>query len=237
MAYDTSMLLRKRFNRFADKRGTWFLKSLEDALVVKILPFLPPWLETYHLTLSTLFWIALILISGYLAIQNINYLWLMSLGVFGQYVTDRLDGEVGRAKNTGLIKWGFYMDHFLDYLFLCAIVISYWFLTPYEYKYILFVVLAISAAYFVHIVLYFGITGQFEVSNEGVGPSEFRILVILLNTMLIYLDRIIFVPLLLVFFGANIFYLIMSIYKTQKKIWAMDMRAKNEQEKRTYRVH
>lgn len=231
------MLFKKRFNKFADKRGTWMLKAFEDAIVARLMPHLPPWLETYHLTLSTLFWIVLILLGGYLATQNINYLWIMSAGVIGQYITDRLDGEVGRAKNTGLIKWGFYMDHFLDYLFLCAIVISYWFLTPYEYKYILFVVLGISAAYFVHIILYFGVTGQFEVASEGLGPSEFRVMVIALNTMLIYLDRIIFVPLLLIFFGGNVFYLIMSIYRTQKKIWNLDMRTKHEQEKRSYRVH
>ncbi len=226
------MLLRKRTNKFADKRGTWFLKKLEDAWVEKLMPHLPPWLETYHLTLATFFWIILILLGGYWAIHDIRYLWLMSFGVFGQYITDRLDGEVGRRKNTGLIKWGFYMDHFLDYLFLCSIVISYWFLTPYEYKYILFVVLAISAAYFVHIVLYFGVTGQFEVANEGIGPSEIRALVIILNTMLIYLDRIIFVPLLLLFFGGNIFLLVMSIYKSQRKIWEMDMKTKLESEKR-----
>ena len=90
---------------------------------------------------------------------------------------------------------------------------------PYEYKYILFVVLAISAAYFVHIILYFGVTGQFEMANEGIGPSEIRILVIVLNTMLIYLDRIIFVPLLLAFLSANIVLLLVSIYRAQRKIW------------------
>ncbi len=222
------MLFKKRFNKFADKRGTWFLRKLEDALVVKILPFLPPWLETYHLTLATLFWIVLIIIGGYFATENMNYLWIMSLGVMGQYVTDRLDGEVGRKRDTGLIKWGFYMDHFLDYLFLCSIVISYWFLTPYEYKYILFVVLAISAAYFVHTILYFGVTGQFEIAREGFGPSEFRIMVIAINSMLIYLDRIIFVPMLLTFLSANILYLIVSIYRAQQTIWEIDMTAKHK---------
>lgn len=222
------MLFKKRFNKFANKRGTWFLKRLENTLVSKILPLLPPWLETYHLTLATLLWIALILLGGYFATENINYLWIMSLGVLGQYVTDLLDGEVGRSRNTGLIKWGFYMDHFLDYLFLCAIVISYWFLTPPEYKYVLFIVLAISAAYFVHIILYFGVTGQFEVASEGIGPSEIRVLVIALNSMLIFLDRIIFVPLLLLFFGGNIFYLILNIFRAQRKIWDIDMRTKHK---------
>ena len=226
------MLFKKKFNKFADKRGTWFLRKLEDALVVKILPFLPPWLETYHLTLATLFWIALIIIGGYFATENMNYLWIMSLGVMGQYVTDRLDGEVGRKRDTGLIKWGFYMDHFLDYLFLCSIVISYWFLTPYEYKYILFVVLAISAAYFVHTILYFGVTGQFEIAREGFGPSEFRIMVIAINSMLIYLDRIIFVPMLLTFLSANILYLIVSIYRAQKTIWEIDMAAKHKPDRK-----
>jgi phosphatidylglycerophosphate synthase len=224
----------KRFNKLADKRGFWLLKSTEDTFAKTVIPHLPPWLETYHLTLATFLWIGFILLGGYLSIQNIHYLWLMSFGVFAQAITDRLDGEVGRYRNTGLIKWGFYMDHFLDYLFLCAIVISYWFLTPYEYKYILFVVLAISAAYFVHVILYFGATGQLELAKEGFGPSEFRVLVIIINTMLIFLDRIIFVPLLLIFFGLNIFYLVINIYRAQKKIWDIDMKLKHQHQKTSH---
>jgi phosphatidylglycerophosphate synthase len=47
---------------------------------------------------------------------TINQVATLSLRTYGmtvivfQYITDLLDGEIGRKRNTGLIKWGFYMD-------------------------------------------------------------------------------------------------------------------------------
>ena len=57
-------------------------------------------------------------------------LWFVSLMIVLQYLTDLFDGEVGRQRNTGLIKWGFYMDHFLDYLFLSSLVFVGYMISP-----------------------------------------------------------------------------------------------------------
>jgi hypothetical protein len=47
-----------------------------------------------------------------------------------QYVTDHYDGKIGKYRNTGLVRWGYYMDHLLDYVFLCSIIIGYAFILP-----------------------------------------------------------------------------------------------------------
>ena len=64
-----------------------------------------------------------------------------------QWLTDSLDGAIGRYRNVGLIRWGYYMDHFLDYIFLCSILIGYSLILPDNFKYLLFFLLAIFGVY------------------------------------------------------------------------------------------
>ena len=210
----------------ATKSGKWFFQTYEKNFVSKVVPCFPKSIETYHLTLFTLFWSALAITGGHLAKNNLNYLWLMSVAMAGQYFTDLFDGAVGRFRNTGLVKWGFYMDHLLDFCFLCSILIGYWFITPYEYKYILFAVFSLSAAYFVHMILNFGATNQFEISTMGIGPTEIRLIFVVVNTTLALFDKILFTKILILYFLINLVFLIYSIYKTQRKIWDIDMEAK-----------
>ena len=69
-----------------------------------IVPRIPPFIETYHLTLLTLIWSTGIVVCSYLARDNISWLWLVSLFIFLQYMSDVLDGAVVRYRNTGLVR-------------------------------------------------------------------------------------------------------------------------------------
>src|SRR5678815_5724520 len=109
----------------ASKASTSFLTPLERRLAVRVLPKIPSWLETYHLTMLTLLWSAGILFFSNLAASNLRWLWMVSLMVFLQYVTDHYDGKIGKYRGTGLVRWGYYMDHFLDYIFLCSVIVGY----------------------------------------------------------------------------------------------------------------
>ena len=62
----------------ADKINNSFLSPLERRLVPLVIPRIPLWLETYHLTMLTLLWSALILVFSYLAASNIRWLWAVS---------------------------------------------------------------------------------------------------------------------------------------------------------------
>jgi phosphatidylglycerophosphate synthase len=170
-----------------------FLRGYEKKLIAAFLPLVPSWMGTVTLTLLTFLWSALIVLSGYLSVKNINWLWGFSACIFVQHITDMLDGEIGRRRNTGLIKWGFYMDHFLDYVFTCAIIAGYSFLLPPAYFPLVLLCLGVCGGFMVHILMDFSITGDFKISFNRVGVAEARYFLIVLNTALIVFGTGLFV--------------------------------------------
>lgn len=213
------------------KEGTWLLANAEGKLKDWLVPKVPRCIETYHLTMTTLLWCAMIIFFSFLAKYNIHYLWVVSVAIFGQYITDLLDGEVGRRRNTGLIKWGYYMDHFLDYIFLCSILIGYGLMVEDHNKYLLFFILALFGAFMVNSFLSFAATGAFRISYMGIGPTEVRLIFIAANTLIIFfagsaqISKVL--PIVLV--GAA-FALFVTVYQTQKQLWKIDMENKQHAE-------
>ena len=208
------------------KAGRSVLHGPEQRLKTWLLPLVPSWLETHHLTLTTVAWSLLILLFSFLARHDIRWLWLVSLMIVFQYVTDLLDGAVGRARDTGLVKWGYYMDHLLDYLFLCSILIGYAILLPQHFKYALFFILALFGGFMANSFLSFAATNEFQISYLGIGPTEVRIVFILVNTLLIVFGRTYMVKALPYVLGCSAFGLFVTVYRTQADLWKIDMRAK-----------
>src|SRR4030095_13641392 len=169
----------------ATKTNTSFLTPLERRLAVRVLPRIPGWLQTYHLTMMTLVWSAMILLFSYMASRDRRWLWMVSVMIFLQYVTDHYDGKIGKYRNTGLVRWGYYMDHLLDYVFLCSIMIGYAFILPEQYRYQILIMLAIFAGYEVSTFLAFAATERLKISYLKFGPTEFRLAVIIINALLI----------------------------------------------------
>ena len=212
------------------KEGKWLMARCEDRLRDFLVPLVPVWCETYHLTLSTLLWCGLIIGFSFLARYNMHNLWVVSFSIFMQYITDLLDGAVGRARNTGLIKWGFYMDHLLDYLFLCSILIGYSLLLPDQFKYMLFFILALFGSFMVNSFLSFAATNKFQISYLGIGPTEIRIMFIAINTLLILAGKTYMVKALPYVLIASAFGFFITVFRTQKMLWALDMEHKKDNE-------
>lgn len=214
------------------KDGRWLLADGEEMLKQWLLPKVPKRVETYHLTLATIPWCLIIIACSFLSRYNIHFLWVVSLMIFAQYITDLLDGAIGRERNTGLVKWGYYMDHFLDYIFLCSILIGYGLMVEDHNKYFLFYILMLFGAFMVNSFLSFAATGQFRISYMGIGPTEIRLVFMLVNTFLIFFHKTfnmtLMLPIILV--GAT-FALFVTVYQTQKELWEIDMEAKRNAEK------
>jgi len=211
----------------AAKTNTSFLTPLERRLAIRVLPRIPSWLQTYHLTMMTLIWSAMILLFSYMAAKDLRWLWMVSLMVFLQYVTDHYDGKIGKYRNTGLVRWGYYMDHLLDYVFLCSIIIGYSFILPDKSRYQILIMLAIFAGYEVSTFLSFASTDKLKISFMKLGPTEFRLAVIVINSLLVeYGTRKMVNGLKYVNIGAAIV-LAIIVYQTHKVIWQMDMREKS----------
>ena len=209
------------------KKGASFLSDLEKKFIDKYTPKVPSWLGTQHLTMLTFVWIGLIVYFSYLAKYNVNWMWVVSICISFQYLTDVFDGAVGRFRNTGLIKWGYYMDHFADYLFLSSMLTGYSFIVSDQNKYLLFFVLIVFTGFMVSSFLIFNVTNELEIVYFKFGPTEMRIMLILINTAIIFLG-IQFVeknvPPYIIFFPGLI--LLVSVYRRQRHIWQIDIEDK-----------
>jgi phosphatidylglycerophosphate synthase len=208
------------------KVGTSILGGLEKRFIERYVSKIPPGIETYHLTMMTLIWSAGVVFFGYLAGQHIFWIWGISLMLVFQYLTDIFDGAVGRYRNTGLIKWGFYMDHFLDFIFSCSIVIAYALMAPEGMEFYFFCLLALSGAFLVNSFLSFASTNEFKIYYYGLGPTEIRLGYILMNTVIFFQGVEIFrfwVPIILFL---NVVTLIYMVYTSQKRLWLFDMENK-----------
>jgi phosphatidylglycerophosphate synthase len=211
------------------KEGKAIFNDLEKIIVNKFVSRVPKFIETYHLTYMTILWSLGVILFSFLAKWDVNWLWLVSLMIVFQYITDLFDGAVGRFRNTGLVKWGYYMDHFLDYLFLCSILIGYSFILPDRFKYILFFILALFGGFMVSTFLSFAATNQFRIAHLGVGPTEIRLIFIIINTLLILFGKThmaMALPYVLVF---SLLGLIVVVYQSQKQIWDLDMKIKKKE--------
>ena len=207
----------------AQKTNTSFLSPLERRLAPIVIPRIPNWLETYHLTMLTLVWSGLILVFSFLAARNLRWLWMVSLMIFLQWVTDHYDGKVGKYRNTGLARWGYYMDHMLDYLFLCSVLIGYAFILPEHSRFQLLLMLALFAAFDFSTFLAFAATDKLQISYLKFGPTEFRLALIIINGLLAtYGTRHMISGLKWVNAGAAVG-LCLLVYRTHKKIWKLDM--------------
>ncbi|MDP6490184.1 MAG: YiiX/YebB-like N1pC/P60 family cysteine hydrolase [Kiritimatiellia bacterium] len=213
------------------KKGQSLLYGVETKFKNWLLPMVPERVETYHLTLTTVAWSLLLIFFAFLARTDIRWLWGASFMIVLQYVTDLLDGAIGRQRDTGLIKWGYYMDHLLDYLFLCAILIGYALLVQDQHKFMLFFILALFGAFMVNSFLAFAATNEFQISYMGIGPTEIRLVFIAINTVIILLHGNTHLEAALPYvLWFSLFGLFVTVYRTQEHIWDLDMKNKYGEE-------
>ncbi len=211
----------------ASKVNTSFLKPLERRLEPIVLPRIPAWIESYHLTMLTLVWSLAILGFSYLAARDIRWLWAVSVMVVCQWFTDHYDGKLGKYRDTGLVKWGYYMDHLLDYFFLASVIIGYAFILPERSRYQLLFMLVLFGAYDMSTFLVFAATEELKISYLKFGPTEFRVALVVINALLVqYGPRQMINGVNEVNAGALLGLCVM-VYKAHNQIWQIDMARKH----------
>jgi phosphatidylglycerophosphate synthase len=107
--------------------GIRFVKHILSPLI----PYLSKYTTSKQLTLCTLLWCLLVIVSGFLARHNKYWLSLSIFALLGHIVTDVLDGALSTYQNDGLEKWNFFMDHILDFIFTISVFVG---LVMYFYK-------------------------------------------------------------------------------------------------------
>lgn len=209
------------------KYGESLLSRYEEKYLQPFVAKVPKWLKSYHLTLTSIIWSLLVILFSYFASENIKWMWAVSLAIVLQYFFDYFDGLTGRYRKEGLAKWGYYMDHFLDYLFLCSIFIGYLIIVDTAYKIYVFLLMIIMTGFMVNSFLFFPISSKFRNYYLGLGPTEGRLILIIFNSIIAtysksVLENFLFFSLILL-----TLILIFVVYRTQRELWLQDMNKKN----------
>jgi hypothetical protein len=212
--------------------------NLRKFMLKNLLHRVPKYIETNHLTLVSLVWGSLMLLAGYKSINNKNYLLFIPLLSLFHIVTDNLDGAIGRLRNTGLIKWGFYMDHLLDFVInftlFGSVIIYLNTVNPEVSKYFMgFYIL--SSIKMVETFLSIDDQGLDVTScmdNICFGPIEGIILINLLIYYVYYTSGKVDLKIIKYIGIIFILKLVLDIYKKQKNIWKIDMKIKAETDKK-----
>ncbi|MDH5596608.1 MAG: CDP-alcohol phosphatidyltransferase family protein [Candidatus Peregrinibacteria bacterium] len=207
-----------------NKSGEWYLKRIESGLKDFLVPKVPKWLETYHLTGLTLIWSGLMIYFFYMGSQNELYLFLVPILVLLQYLSDLLDGEVGRRRNTGLVRWGYYADHLLDFVFITSIIAGYAIILGMSEW--IFALYAIVSGFHVSTYLLVSADGEFKISFLRFGPTEARILFIILHLVIVSRGILILNTLLPYLVLVSALALVSLIFINQYALWQKDLSKK-----------
>ncbi len=214
------------------KASRWLLREVEARYVRAWVRRVPRGLESQHLTLLTLAWSAGVLGIGFLAQRDARLLWGISLFVGLQYLTDVLDGAVGRLRGTGLVRWGYYMDHFVDFVFMGAVFFSWALVLPGPFRLLVFALFVMCGAFTTHAHLTFAVTNEFHIAHFNVGATELRVVFVAANSLAAVFGPTVLEWLLPVGAAILLVGLVVVVSRTQRSIWQLDMRAKAEQERR-----
>ena len=162
---------------------TSFLNALEKKVLVWLAERQPKWMTSDILTYIGTFG-AVVIAAGYiLSAWNINFLWLSSLGFVINWYGDSLDGTLARVRKTQRPVYGYYIDHTVDCIneFIMFIGIG---LSGLMHFSLAMVILAVYFMLTINVSINAHLKKEFRLTYAKLGPTEFRILAIIANTVL-----------------------------------------------------
>ncbi len=167
---------------------TSILNPAEKKVLTWLAQRMPRWINSDMLTYIGLGGAVICAVGFFLSRYNLNYLWLSSFGLLVNWYGDSLDGSLARYRHTQRPVYGFFIDHNIDSLTIAIMCIGAGLSNLVSLPVALFVLIGYLI---VSIYTYIGahLKGEFKITYGKLGPTEFRVIVIILNTLLIYLPN------------------------------------------------
>ena len=165
---------------------TSILNPLEKKVLVWLAQRMPKWVTSDMLTFVG-FLGSVIMATGYaLANNDLRWLWLSCFGLLVNWFGDSLDGSLARVRNTQRKTYGFFIDHNVDVInetimFIgvgCSPLVN-----------MSFAMLALVAYFMISIYVYIDchLKGEMRLTYGGLGPTEFRLMLIIVNICFMYI--------------------------------------------------
>ena len=126
---------------------------------------------------------AIIVALGYiLSNYHIGWLWLASLGFVINWYGDSLDGTLARVRGPERPIYGFFLDHNVDGITMAIMCIGAG-LSGMLNLYIAMAVLAVYLMLSISVYINAHLKNEFKLTYASMGPTEFRLIMIVVNTL------------------------------------------------------
>jgi archaetidylinositol phosphate synthase len=157
------------------------LGPLERPALQWLSAHLPSWTTPDMMTVIGIFGALVIILSYVLSRYHPAFLWLATVGFVINWFGDSLDGTLARYRHIERPKYGFYIDHITDVLTEIIIILGLG-LTNYIKFSVASMCCITYIAMSVLVYVRMNVMGEFKISYSKLGPTEIRVLAIMLNT-------------------------------------------------------
>ena len=164
---------------------TSFINGLEKKVLTYLAARQPRWVTSDLLTLVGIFGAVLIAVGYILTSRSYAFLWLSTLGLVINWYGDSMDGTLARFRGTQRPVYGYYIDHTVDiineaFMFIGIGLSPLMHLPLAEMIFIIYLFLTINVSLNAHL------KSEFKLTYLKLGPTEFRLLAILINTVFFF---------------------------------------------------
>ena len=160
--------------------------DIEKRVLESLARRLPGWVHSDHLTVLGVI-AALGTGAGYaLSVLSPHWLWLASASLVVNWYGDSLDGTLARVRHAQRPRYGYYLDHAVDAFTTLVVGLGVG-LSPFISLYMGLAIVIVYLLMSINVYLESKVYSEFRMDYGVVGPTEARILLIVLNTIAIWL--------------------------------------------------
>lgn len=170
----------------ATRIQTSILSNAERKALVWLAARQPRWVTSDMLTWFGTFGAFLVGLGFALAWYDYRWIWLSCLGLVIHWYGDSLDGSLARYRNTQRPTYGYYLDHTMDVVTEGLMFIGFG-LSPYARFDLSMIVFVLYLALTLNVSINAHLKSEFKLTYAKLGPTEFRIALLIFNLVLIFL--------------------------------------------------
>jgi len=174
----------------AKRIQTSLLNGVEKKVLVYMAERMPKWVTSDMLSGVGIIGAVLIAAGYLLSDQSIQWLWLSSFGLVVHWFGDSMDGTLARVRNQQRPLYGYYLDHTLDVITEGIMFLGIG-LSSLMHMHVALMVFILYLAMTLNVSINAHLKSEFKLTYLHLGPTEFRAVVILMNTLYIFIPGLV----------------------------------------------
>lgn len=167
------------------------LQSCERPALAFLAAQMPPWINPDLLTVIGVLGALITAVAYAFSGSHVVLLWLATLGLAVNWFGDSLDGTVARLRKIERPRYGYYLDNAIDCFVALPVAVGLGF-SGYVRLDVCFLSLSIYTMISALSFLRANVTDVFQISYGGIGPTEMRVAMALLNALIFFYRPIAF---------------------------------------------